>query len=155
MAFFEREAMILSSLKHPNIVSIQDYFQEHGNYFLVMEYVKGDNLQRLLRKRGEPFNEKQVIEWTNTILDVLHYLHSHKPPVIYRDIKPSNIMLSTADGIKLVDFGIARPYAEQENTGLFRVVIRPQNNIGAEPTCVRIFMRWVQLCIICLLVKSH
>jgi eukaryotic-like serine/threonine-protein kinase len=115
--FFEREAMILSSLKHPNVVAIQDYFQEHGNYFLVMEYVKGDNLQQLLKKRGEPFSEKQVISWALAILNVLHYLHSHKPPVMYRDIKPSNIMLSTTDGIKLVDFGIARPYAEHsENT---------------------------------------
>ena len=117
MTFFDREAMILSGLKHANVVSIQDYFQEHGNYFLVMEYVKGDNLQLLLRKRGEPFSDKQVAAWAITILDVLHYLHSHKPPVIYRDIKPSNIMLDTSDGIKLVDFGIARPYAEQsENT---------------------------------------
>ncbi len=115
--FFEREAMILSSLKHPNVVSIQDYFQENGNYFLVMEYVKGNNLQQLLKKRDEPFKEKQVVDWAIAILDVLHYLHSHKPPVIYRDIKPSNIMLGTVDGIKLVDFGIARPYAEHsENT---------------------------------------
>jgi serine/threonine protein kinase len=117
MTFFEREAMILSTLKHTHVVSIQDYFQEHGNYFLVMEYVKGDNLQQLLKKRGEPFAEKQVMDWAINILDVLHYLHSHKPPVIYRDIKPSNIMLSATDGIKLVDFGIARPYADQsENT---------------------------------------
>jgi len=115
--FFEREAMILSGLKHPNVVSIQDYFQEYGNYFLVMEYVKGDNLQQLLKKRGEPFNEKQVVDWGLAILDVLNYLHGNKPPVIYRDIKPSNIMLSAVDGIKLVDFGIARPYAEHsENT---------------------------------------
>ena len=116
-AFFEREAMILSTLKHPNVVSIQDYFEEHENYFLVMEYVKGDNLHRLLKKRGEPFAEKQVVEWAVNILNVLEYLHSHKPPVIYRDIKPSNIMLGVLDGIKLVDFGIARPYAGQgENT---------------------------------------
>ena len=117
MSFFEREAMVLSGLKHPNVVAIQDYFEEHGNYFLVMEYVKGDNLQQLLKKRGGPFNEKQVIEWAVNILDVLNYLHGHNPPVIYRDIKPSNIMLSTVDGIKLVDFGIARPYVDNsENT---------------------------------------
>lgn len=115
-AFFEREANILSQLKHPNIVAIQDYFQENGNYFLVMEYVKGDNLQQLLRKRGEPFTEKQVVDWASTILVVLDYLHGHNPPVIYRDIKPSNIMLGTTDGIKLVDFGIARPYIDQEST---------------------------------------
>ncbi len=117
MSFFEREAMVLSGLKHPNVVAIQDYFEEHGNYYLVMEYVKGNNLQQLLKERGGVFNEKQVIEWAANILDVLHYLHGHSPPVIYRDIKPSNIMLGTMDGIKLVDFGIARPYADNsENT---------------------------------------
>jgi serine/threonine protein kinase len=117
MEFFQREAKILSELKHPNVVHIQAYFQEHGNYYLVMEYVEGNNLQQLLKKRGTPFTEEQVIQWTTTILNVLNYLHNHEPPVIYRDIKPSNIMLDTVNGIKLVDFGIARPYTENsENT---------------------------------------
>jgi len=117
MEFFEREAKILSELKHPNVVHIQAYFQEHSNYYLVMEYVEGNNLQQLLKKRGASFTEAQVIEWSTTILNVLNYLHKHQPPVIYRDIKPSNIMLDTVNGIKLVDFGIARPYTENsENT---------------------------------------
>ena len=117
MEFFEREAMVLSGLKHPNVVVIQDYFQERGNYFLVMEYVEGDNLHQSLAKRGTPFSEEQVTGWALNILDVLHYLHSHEPPVIYRDIKPSNMMLGAQGDIKLVDFGIARPYAaNSENT---------------------------------------
>ena len=115
--FFQREAKILSELKHPNVVHIQAYFQEQGNYYLVMEYVEGNNLQQLQKKRNSPFGEEQVIEWATTILKVLNYLHKHEPPVIYRDIKPSNIMLDTVNGIKLVDFGIARPYTENsENT---------------------------------------
>ncbi len=117
MEFFEREAMVLSGLKHPHVVHIQDYFQERGNYFLVMEYVEGDNLHQSLRRQALPFSEQQVTDWALIILDVLHYLHSHEPPVIYRDIKPSNMMLDGKGDVKLVDFGIARPYAaNSENT---------------------------------------
>jgi len=117
LAFFKREAMVLSSLKHSNIVSIHDYFEENGEYYLVMEYVEGDNLQHMLARRGAPFSEREVVTWATTMCDVLNYLHSHYPPVIYRDLKPSNIMLNTTDGIKLVDFGIARSYTEDsENT---------------------------------------
>jgi serine/threonine protein kinase len=117
LEFFDREASMLSTLKHPNIVRIYDRFRENENYYLVMEYVEGENLEQMLVARGEPFSEEQVTEWAVTICEVLHYLHSRRPPVIYRDLKPSNIMLDAVDGIKLVDFGIARPYREDgENT---------------------------------------
>lgn len=117
LEFFEREARMLSSLKHPNIVRIYDRFRENENYYLVMEYVEGKNLEQMLLERGEPFSEAEVTGWAITICDVLHYLHSRRPPVIYRDLKPSNIMLDAEDGIKLVDFGIARPYREDaDNT---------------------------------------
>lgn len=117
LEFFDREATMLSNLKHPNIVRIYDRFRENENYYLVMEYVEGENLEQMLVARGEPFSEEQVTEWAITICEVLHYLHSRRPPVIYRDLKPSNIMLDAVDGIKLVDFGIARPYRDDgENT---------------------------------------
>jgi serine/threonine protein kinase len=117
LEFFDREASMLSTLKHPNIVRIYDRFRENENYYLVMEYVEGENLEQMLVGRGEPFSEAQVTEWAITICEVLHYLHSRRPPVIYRDLKPSNIMLDAVDGIKLVDFGIARPYRDDgENT---------------------------------------
>jgi len=115
LAFFEREKAVLSALKHPNIVLVHDYFEECGNYYLVMEYVDGDNLQERLLQRGKPFTEVEVTRWADEICDVLNYLHSHTPPVIYRDLKPSNIMLDTAGNIKLVDFGIARPYRENSD----------------------------------------
>jgi serine/threonine protein kinase len=117
LTFFQREAVVLSRLSHPNIVHVLDYFEEHGDYFLVMEYVEGENLQQMLTRRGEPFPEEQVLAWAAQIAEVLHYLHSHDPPVIYRDLKPSNVMIDTKDRVKLVDFGIARPYAEDaDNT---------------------------------------
>jgi len=80
-----------------------------------MEYVEGENLQQMVTKRGEPFPEDQVLEWASQICDVLDYLHGQEPPVIYRDLKPSNIMIDTKDVLKLVDFGIARPYAEDSD----------------------------------------
>jgi serine/threonine protein kinase len=117
LSFFQREAVVLSRLSHPNIVHVLDYFEEHGDYFLVMEYVEGENLQQMLTRRGDPFPEEQVLAWSAQIAEVLHYLHSHDPPVIYRDLKPSNVMIDTKDRVKLVDFGIARPYAEDaDNT---------------------------------------
>lgn len=80
-----------------------------------MEYVEGDNLHQMLNQRGEPFPEEQVLQWAVQIADVLHFLHSNEPKVIYRDLKPSNVMIDTKDRVKLVDFGIARPYAEDSD----------------------------------------
>ncbi len=115
-AFFEREAGVLSRLQHPNIVHILDYFRENDDYYLVMEHVKGHDLHYILQDRGEPFDEdQQVIPWAIQICDVLNYLHSEN--VIYRDLKPSNIMIDLKGQVKLVDFGIARAWEDAgENT---------------------------------------
>ncbi|HEY9680837.1 MAG TPA: serine/threonine-protein kinase [Oculatellaceae cyanobacterium] len=115
LLFFQREAFVLSRLQHPNIVHILDYFEENGDYFLVMEYVEGENLQQLLQAQHEPFPEQQVLAWAQQIAEVLHYLHSHDPPVIYRDLKPSNVMIDNLGRVKLVDFGIARPFQEDSD----------------------------------------
>ncbi len=117
VAFFEREAGVLSKLQHPSIVHILDYFEENYDYFLVMDYVEGKDLHAILLERGQPFAESKVLSWSLQICDVLGYMHDHDPPVIYRDLKPSNIMLDVKDRVKLVDFGIARPVEEgQDNT---------------------------------------
>jgi serine/threonine protein kinase len=136
LAFFQREMTVLSSLKHPNIVVIHDYFEEDGNYFLVMEYVEGENLQHKLMDQGHPFMEFEVKEWAAKVCEVLDYLHSQRPPVIYRDLKPSNIMVDTTGDIKLVDFGIARPYAEDsDNTHVVSGGYSPPEQYwgGADP----------------------
>jgi serine/threonine protein kinase len=116
-AFFDREMQVLSDLQHRNIVQILDYFREGSDYYLVMEYVQGSNLHFMLHeeRQGEPFSENQVIDWAIQICDVLSYLHSQTPPVIYRDLKPSNVMIDMTKGaeVKLVDFGIARAYDEK------------------------------------------
>lgn len=114
-AFFEREMQVLSDLQHRNIVQILDFFCEGPDYYLVMEYVQGNNLHYMLHeeRQGEPFSENTVIDWAIQICDVLSYLHSQTPPVVYRDLKPSNVMIDLKGEVKLVDFGIARPYEEK------------------------------------------
>lgn len=112
LQLFNREADVLSTLEHPNIVHILDYFEENGNYFLVMEYIEGMDLHNVLKQRQMPFTEEQVLPWARQICEVLEYLHNHEPPIIYRDLKPSNIMIDVKGRVKLVDFGIARHHDE-------------------------------------------
>ena len=134
--FFLREAKVLSRLQHPNIVLVLDSFRDGDDYFLVMEYVEGHNLYDMLKERDEPFSEEQVLIWSRQICDVLHYLHSHDPPVIYRDLKPTNIMIDTKDNVKLVDFGIARLYQEEgDNTHVVSQGYSPPEQYwgGADP----------------------
>ncbi|MDQ7824461.1 MAG: protein kinase [Candidatus Eremiobacteraeota bacterium] len=107
---FQREATILASLIHPNLLRVIDSFEEKGRFYLVMDYVQGIDLGELMK--GQPQNrlpEQWVIRIAGDILKILHYLHTQRPPVVYRDLKPSNIMIREQDkSTVLVDFGIAR-----------------------------------------------
>ncbi len=107
---FKQEAEILAKLRHPNLPCVTDYFLEDEKYYLIMDYIDGEDLGRVLKREGDPgLNEKQVVRWGVTICEVLEYLHSQNPPIIYRDLKPSNIMLRKKDyRIMLVDFGVAK-----------------------------------------------
>ena len=120
---FREEAEILARLEHPNIPSINDYFTDKGHYYLVMDYIKGDDLETLLRKSNNRLPEKFVVIWAIQLCDVLSYLHNHKPhPILYRDLKPANILLKHEESrIFLIDFGIARvlsPVAEAQKTAI-------------------------------------
>lgn len=106
---FINEARILSRLTHRSIPRILDFFIENKKRYLIMEFVDGSDLHTILSKLGT-FDEKTVLEWTYQLIEVLEYLHSRTPPVIFRDIKPSNIMLEPMGRLRLVDFGIARTY---------------------------------------------
>lgn len=110
---FKKEAEILHILRHPNLPVVKDYFVHQGRYYLVMDYIEGQDLETIMYSYGgKGVPEVEVIEWAIQILDALSYLHSQNPPIVYRDIKPSNIMIRTSDKrIMLVDFGIARPVA--------------------------------------------
>ncbi len=108
---FEREANILASLDHRSIPRIYDYFTLNDCSYLVIEFISGSDLEVILEKSNEIVPEERVIPWAIELCDVLSYLHNHQPdPIIFRDIKPSNVMVNDQDHIILVDFGIARPF---------------------------------------------
>ena len=111
MRNFEREASILATLNHPAIPQVYDFFTEGDHAYLVMEYIRGKDLEAILSETEGFLPEAQVVGWAIQICDVLAYLHNHKPnPIIFRDLKPSNIMLDEQGRIKLVDFGIAKVF---------------------------------------------
>jgi outer membrane protein assembly factor BamB len=106
---FEREANILVTLSHPSIPKIFDYFTHEERSYLVLELVNGKDLEAILSETVNFLPEEQVISWAIELCDVLSYLHNHKPEaIIFRDMKPSNIMVNQQGHIVLVDFGIAK-----------------------------------------------
>lgn len=106
---FRREAEMLSTLRHKYLPLITDFFTTENRYYLVMEYIDGVNLAEYGEECGGRPDEKVITEFMMQVCEVLQYLHSQKPPIIYRDLKPANIMISKADGkVRLIDFGIAR-----------------------------------------------
>lgn len=105
---FKIEAKMLWGLSHPNLPAFTNFFAENQCYFLVMEYIDGHTLEDLLERQAAPLPERRVLRWAEQLCDVLEYLHSQNPPIIFRDMKPGNIMLTRQGHIKLIDFGIAR-----------------------------------------------
>src|ERR1700738_2583393 len=107
--YFAREADTLAQLKHAAIPAITDRFDDQNRHYLVMEYVEGRNLEEELAARGgTPLPEGLIIDVARQLCDVLAYLHNMTPPIVYRDMKPSNVMLTSKGRVVLVDFGIAR-----------------------------------------------
>ncbi|MGH2486418.1 MAG: serine/threonine-protein kinase [Ktedonobacterales bacterium] len=105
---FFREAKMLRDLDHPALAKVYETFVEGQRYFLVMEYVEGHNLEDELIGVGRPLEWERVVDWGMALCDVLAFLHGQSPPIIYRDLKPANVMLAKDGTLKLVDFGIAR-----------------------------------------------
>lgn len=117
---FHREAKLLASLNHRHIPKVFDYFQFAGKYYLSMEYIDGVDLAVKLDEAKSPLPEKDVLEWGEQIAKVLFYLHKHEPPIVFRDVKPSNIMISS-QGVKLIDFGIARHFDQAKKGDTMRI----------------------------------
>src|SRR4030065_756075 len=108
---FEREANILATLNHPSIPRIYDYFTHNERSYLILEFIDGKDLEAIISETEGFLPEAQVIDWAIQLCDVLSYLHNYKPDaVIFRDMKPSNVMLSNHGNIMLVDFGIAKTF---------------------------------------------
>ena len=107
----ERETLI--RIKHPGIVKAYDFFIDGGACYLVIEYVDGSVLEHLIQKTMPEFlDEETVVKWAVEIADALDYLHNQDPPIIYRDLKPDNIMVNKDNNIKVIDFGATRVYKE-------------------------------------------
>ena len=115
---FKRESLLLTSLEHPSIPTIYDYFYDNSlnRFYLVMKYISGGDLaSRLRSSTGGKLDEKTVADWGMQVADVLDYLHTRPKPIIYRDLKPANLMIDGNSGrVMLIDFGIARWVAKQE-----------------------------------------
>lgn len=108
---FEREANILATLSHPSIPRIYDYFTLDNRSYLVLEFVNGKDLEVILSQSDVFLPEEQILTWGIELCDVLNFLHNHKPdPIIFRDMKPSNVMINQYNHIMLVDFGIAKSF---------------------------------------------
>ena len=105
------ETEMLKKLSHPNLPSIIDVIDGDGTFLIVMDYIEGRHLESVVKEYGAQ-SQEDVIEWAKQLCDVLSYLHSRKPPIIYRDMKPSNVMLKPDGKVMLIDFGTAREFKE-------------------------------------------
>lgn len=108
---FEREANLLATLHHPSIPKIYDYFSLESRSYLVLEFIHGKDMEAIITDSNGFLSESQVLSWAIDLCDVLEYLHKHKPdPIIFRDMKPSNVMINSNGEVMLVDFGIAKAF---------------------------------------------
>ena len=114
---FEMEARWLEKLDHPNIPRVRQYFQWHDRLYLVMDFISGENLEyKLVRNGQRPLPELDVLRWIHPICDALAYLHNQQPPIIHRDVKPANIIVTPNGRPALVDLGIAKElFPESDN----------------------------------------
>ena len=134
------ELYVLRKLRHPNLPTIVDVVDTKDSILIVMDYIKGKTLGSIVTEKGA-MNEEQVISWANTLCDILSYLHNQTPPIIYRDLKPDNIMLCQNGEIMMIDFGTAREFKEhhtQDTTCLGTIgYAAPEQYGGTGQTDVR------------------
>ncbi len=128
--WFGREATLLLDLNHPCIPRVRDFFVESGRHYLVMDFIEGRTLGEVLEKEGNVVglngargvSEARARSWGQQICNVLNYLHHLNPPIIFRDLKPTNIMVTARDEIKMIDFGIARTFQSQQQATIIMTI---------------------------------
>jgi eukaryotic-like serine/threonine-protein kinase len=116
---FQREAVVLARLDHPNLPKVSDYFSIGSKDYLVMDFVPGKDLRSLMveaQQRNEFLDEREILTWASQLADALEYLHNQTPSILHRDIKPSNLKLMPNGLLKLVDFGLVKVLASEEVT---------------------------------------
>lgn len=119
---FQREADLLYSLDHPGLPRLYTNFKYNGKSYLVMEYIKGKSLEDIIKDRTKPFEEEKALRLGIQICEILCYLHNLSPePVIYRDLKPSNIIVTGEDRLRLIDFGVVRRYDPDKDCDTVRL----------------------------------
>lgn len=121
IARFQQEYQLLNKLSHPNLPFIYDFFNEGDRFYIVMDFIEGKTLFEMLKQNGgQPMSVAQVVDYALQLCDVLSYLHAQQPPIIFRDLKPTNVMIRSDGRLFLIDFGIARLFKEgqQQDTVL-------------------------------------
>ena len=140
--WFKREAKLLLKLNHPCIPRVRDFFVENDRHYLVMDFIDGRTLAEILAKEGNVpgldgahgVSEARARSWAQQLCNVLGYLHRQNPPIIFRDLKPSNIMVTDQDEIKLIDFGIARTFQSQlQSTIIMTIGYAPPEQLHGMP----------------------
>ncbi len=119
---FKREALMLAALQHAHLPRIYDHFLENGHWYLVMDFIAGETLENYLhRMPGRRLPLEEVLDYGMQLCAVLDYLHTQHPPIIFRDLKPANIMRSNEGQLYLIDFGIARHFkpGQEKDTAAF------------------------------------
>jgi serine/threonine protein kinase len=138
---FKREAMILAGLTHPNLPRIYEQFSEGGRWYLVMDFIAGETLEEHISKAGgKPMPIEKTLNIAVQLCTVLEYLHSRQPPIIFRDLKPGNVMVTDTGHVYLIDFGIARhfkPGQEKDTTTLGSLGYAPPEQYGRAQTTAR------------------
>jgi len=115
LAQFRTEARILTRLDHPNLPKVHDYFSANNRHYIIMDQVKGATLASILSRRpGQPVDEQIALSWALQICRAMQFLAVQKPPVVFRDLKPGNIMIDKNNKVKLIDFGIARFFKDEK-----------------------------------------
>lgn len=128
--WFDREATLLYDLNHPCIPRVRDHFMEGDKHYLVMDFIEGRTLGDVLEQEGTIMGvngargvaEARVRSWGQQLCSVLNYLHGQTPPIIFRDLKPSNVMVTSREEIKLIDFGIARNFQPQRQSTVIMTI---------------------------------
>lgn len=116
LAAFEGEARILAELDHPALAKVSDFFEVDGVHFLVMEFIDGKTLTRVVELAPRHLSQRRVVQWAKELALVLQYLHAQDPPVIVRDLKPDNVMIDCKQRLRLLDFGISKRLNPGEGT---------------------------------------